>query len=82
MPKESPLIKELEAWQSLTKLPEWDYYVQLMNKHCMFLQKEVNRCVKSRDFEGAIAFLAKKEEIPRVLGLVNSRIRELEKGEG
>lgn len=77
---EDILLKEFYEWKQLLSYPEWQNYVHLLNEHCRFLQKEVNRCVREGNKDGAIAFLAQKDLIPRLLGKVKEKINILKKG--
>jgi len=77
---ENPLLTEYDDWKHLTTTKEWECYVQLLNRHRVYLQREVNRCVRENDREGAIKALAQMDLIPRLLGKVTVRMTELEKG--
>ena len=69
------LLKEFYDWKVLLARPEWRNYVNLLKEYELFLQKEVNQCVRTGDKEGAIKFLAQKDLIPRILGKVKDRIK-------
>ncbi len=67
-------VKEFYDWKVLLKRPEWQRYVDLLENHEKYLQKEANRCIRDKDFEGSIKFLAQKDLIPKLLGKVKDRI--------
>lgn len=72
--RESVLVREFYRWKQLVSYPEWEEYIQLLREHCIFLQKEVNRCVREGNKEGAMMFLAQKEQIPKLLGKVKDKM--------
>lgn len=78
--EESQLFTQLDKWQRLTKLPEWKIFVNLLKEHTAFCQREVNKCVESKDLIGAYGNLMKMKDIPKILGLVKKEQERLGKG--
>lgn len=76
---EDILLKEFYDWKALLARPEWRHYVNLLSTYGEFLQKEVNRCVREGDKEGAIRFLAQRDLIPKLLGKVKDRVKTVKK---
>ena len=76
---ENPLVREFYQWKALLSYPEWRNFLHLLEEYAEFLQKEVNRCVRNRDLIGAAEFLAKMDDIPKILGKVKERIKTTQK---
>lgn len=70
-----PLLKEFYEWKTLLARPEWINYVNLLNEHAEFLQKEVNRSIREGNNLEAVKYLAQKDLIPKLLGKVKDRIK-------
>jgi len=80
MPREeSPIFTEYSEWKKLVGMPEWKVYVRLMDQHAQHLQKEVNRWTREGNLSKAQTSLARKDEIPKMLGLVDNHMKSLNK---
>ena len=76
-----PTVMEFYDLKQLFSYPEWQRYVDVVEEHEAHLQKEVNRCVRDNDLNGAIKFLAQKDLIPKLLRKVKDRAKSCEEKE-
>lgn len=79
---QDPLLIEHYELKKLTTYKEWRHYIKLLGEHQAFLQKEVNRCVREQNLIGAYGFLARFDDIPRIMGKVVQRIKSTKKEGG
>jgi len=71
------LLTEFLDWKVLLSRPEWRRYVNLLEEHAEYLQKEVNRCTREGKSTEAMKFLAQKDLIPKLLGKVKDRVKTI-----
>lgn len=77
--KESPLL-EAEAWKEIVMSGGWKYLVDLVKRHCIFLNEQLIKHVKDGNHRGADRIQAKMEDCKKIVELVQKRMSEL-KGE-
>lgn len=68
-------VAEFYRWKDLIKTPKWRDYVRLLEERREYLQREVNKCVRDNDHLGAIRWLARKDEIKKIMGKVDDRVK-------
>lgn len=85
--KEDPKILQYEAWKDIISSPSWKYFVELIQAHVKYLNKQTILLVRDiKILEGekvieAIRFQAKAEDWNKVLSLAKQRLNELGKEE-
>jgi len=71
--------QELTNLEHLITSTGWQQYRELIKEHKAYLQKEVNRAIRDRKFEDAIASLAKFDDIDKLFELLEIKIKQLKK---
>lgn len=81
-----PTILQYETWKDLMVTSDWKYFIELMEEHIKYLDKQTILAVRDiKVLEGdraleAIKYQAKAEDWHKMLDLINQRMNEVRKG--
>ncbi len=70
-------LLQLESWEEIIHSPSWRIFRNLLEEHKIFLQKEVNVCLKKHQDREAGEALRALEDCDKIMQLVTSKISSL-----